>query len=80
MTIWETGEDRRGLPTASYSAVRPTKTLPRGTALASENIAESAGYFGSSDAKSGCGRAITSAMISLPPSRSTVALPVSIAV
>lgn len=39
-----------------------------------------ASYFGSSDAKSGCGRAMTSAMMSFPPSRSTVALPVSMAV
>ena len=37
-------------------------------------------YFGKSAAKSGCGRAITSAMMSFPPSRSTVAFPVSIAV
>lgn len=37
-------------------------------------------YAGSSAASSGCGRAMTSAMISLPPRRSTVRLPVSIAV
>ena len=36
-------------------------------------------YAGSSAARSGCGRAMTSAMMSLPPKRSTVALPVAIA-
>lgn len=45
-----------------------------------QRFPETSCYFGNSDAKSGCGRAITSAMISFPPRRSTVALPVSIAV
>src|SRR5262249_514214 len=36
-------------------------------------------HFGSNTAKSGCGRGITSASISLPPRRSTVALPVATA-
>jgi len=37
--------------------------------------ATSAHYFGSRAANSGCGRAIQSAMINLPPRRSTVCLP-----
>src|SRR5262249_20560312 len=43
--------------------------------------AERAGYYpGKSAASSGCGRGITSARISFPPRRSTVALPVATAV
>ena len=76
MTIARLAEAAKRQP----QAVLPAKKLPCGLAQSSEIIAEPTDYFGSSDAKSGCGRAITSAMMSFPPSRSTVALPVSMAV